>query len=153
VVIAYRLPVIPGSLQEEAYVSNGTHPGSYVLVSRGWKQHLAFPAYNKRRRGQETSHTFVMVSLPFAKLPWTLYTVFSFIYFCLFILVSHGKLGSDHNFGLMGGFCVWGTPPEYPNDTTGCTTPANSHMYAWYEDAIMTLFVVAAYFMSNKSKK
>lgn len=97
-----------------------------------------------------------MLSLSSGKLPWALATVASVIYFGLFFWVSHGPQGKfpEYSFdGLMGGFCVWGAPDAYPDNTTGCITASNSHVFAWYEDAIMTLFVVAAYFRSSKKQQ
>jgi hypothetical protein len=58
----------------------------------------------------------------------------------------------DFNYGgLMGGFCVWGAP--VPDNAGGCISANNSHVYAWYEDFIMTIFVVGAYFCSSKVQK
>lgn len=88
-----------------------------------------------------------------ARTPWSLCTIFSIIYFYLFTEVSKSRVLSEESTGLMGGFCVWGTP-EYPTPDDGCvvpdSAPNNSHMYAWYEDFIMTVAIVALYFRSNR---
>jgi hypothetical protein len=93
-----------------------------------------------------------MFSFSSTKLPWAICTVFSFIYLWLFTQVSKDKFQKKFphfESGLMGGFCVWGKP-DYPNPVDGCITDDNSHMYAWYVDAVMTMFVAVAYFMSNR---
>jgi hypothetical protein len=96
-----------------------------------------------------------MLSLSSAKLPWLLAMVASAIYFVLFYIAATGPQEKfpDYNYdGLMGGFCVWGAP-VVPDNAGGCITAHNSHVYAWYEDFIMTLFVVGAYFCSSKKQQ
>jgi hypothetical protein len=104
---------------------------------------------------KDDTHTIVMMFPSSAKLPWALATVFSCIYLGLFVQVSSGPQETfpDYNFdGLMGGFCVWGAPLT-PNNKTGCVTANNSHMYAWYEDAILTLVVLVAYLGSSHQQQ
>jgi hypothetical protein len=84
------------------------------------------------------------------KLPWALAALCSIVYFWLFTQVSKGNLRSFDS-GLLGGFCVWGEP-NYPEPPQGCTTSMNSHMYAWYEDAFMTILVVAAFFKNDRKE-
>jgi hypothetical protein len=91
----------------------------------------------------------MMVSLLKTKFPWVLCTIFSFIYFYLFSQVSTVKhqLPFEET-GLIGGFCVWGDPA--PDLNNGCKNSINSHMFAWYEDAVFTTIVVGAYYYGGK---
>jgi hypothetical protein len=96
---------------------------------------------------RESSHSSLtmMASLLKTKFPWVLCTIFSFIYFYLFSQVSTANPQPPfEETGLIGGFCVWGEPA--PELNTGCKNNINSHMYAWYEDAVFTMIVVGAYY-------
>jgi hypothetical protein len=91
----------------------------------------------------------MLASLLKTKFPWVLCTIFSFIYFYLFSQVSTANPQPPfEETGLIGGFCVWGDPVPDPNN--GCENSNNSHMYAWYEDAVFTMIVVVAYYIGGK---
>jgi hypothetical protein len=91
----------------------------------------------------------MMASLLKTKFPWVLCTIFSFIYFCLFHQVSKADPHFEET-GLIGGFCVWGFP-KTPDPNNGCkNNNINSHMFAWYEDAVFTMIVVGAYYYGGK---
>jgi hypothetical protein len=93
----------------------------------------------------------MMASLLKTKFPWVLCTIFSVIYFYLFSQISTAKPPKTfEETGLIGGFCVWGEP--VPDLTNGCKNNTNSHMYAWYEDAVFTTIVVGAYFYGGKKE-
>jgi hypothetical protein len=93
----------------------------------------------------------MMASLLKTKLPWVLCTIFSCIYFYLFTQDSSTDPGFEKT-GLIGGFCVWGFP-KTPDPTNGCKNISmNSHMFAWYEDAVFTMIVVGAYFYGGKKE-
>jgi hypothetical protein len=81
------------------------------------------------------------------KLPWALCAVFSFYYFWLFTEVSKPKPDDFENYGLLGGFCVWGKPHD-PLPIEGCVTNVNSHMIAFLEDMLMT-FLVAFFYQTR----
>ena len=84
-----------------------------------------------------------------SKLSWTICLVVSIIYFLLFEAVANGVF----DVGLLFGFCVWGKP-NIPDEENGCYKQAdNSHMYAFYIDALLTCLVVLLYLWNKQVDK
>lgn len=80
---------------------------------------------------------------------WSISLVLSIIYIIVFVLVVNGTIDSK----LLFGFCVWGSPVT-PTIDLGCSeSPINSHIIAFWIDAVMATIGGVLYFADKSPSK